>query len=112
MLIRKAIIAAVVGAASLMAAPAAMAAAPSRTISAPAAAHLTAASNPVTAGPLVTAAEKWLLWGSYSTLKACNSEGTHLVLIYSIVDYNCVHTTVGDYFVWNLWVLPGHAPGG
>ena len=109
MLIRKAIIAAIVGGAALMAAPAAMEAASSPAIAAPAAAHLTVASNPAIASPL---AEKWLDWGSYSTHAACNSEGTHLVLIYSVSDYNCVHTTVGDYFVWVLWVLPGHAPGG
>jgi hypothetical protein len=73
---------------------------------APAATHLTAAYSPG------ATAIRWHDWGPYPTLKACNSEGDHLYLIYSILLWKCPALSGGEYIYYELFVVFGHGPGG
>jgi non-ribosomal peptide synthetase component E (peptide arylation enzyme) len=77
-----------------------------------AAAHLTAADRAAaTASPMVPSAFKWLYWGTYPTLHACNAEGDHLVLAYSIEFFKCPAYSAGYYIDYELWVVLGMPPG-
>lgn len=80
------------------------------TAQAPAAAHLVVSDRAATAGtPNAPDAFHWLHYGTYNTLHACKSEGDYLVLqVNSGYTFKCPQYTVGDYFVYELWVgVPG-----
>jgi hypothetical protein len=53
----------------------------------------------------------WLNWGRYGTLHSCNVEGDHLVLSHDVLDFKCVEMNGGDYFYYELWIIPGMPPG-
>lgn len=73
------------------------------------------AALPASASPTTTATtahtsarmipQTWYLYGSYPTYSACRYAGVEKVTSGGALSFQCHEVTVGDYFIWDLYLL-------